>query len=355
MPSVQRGQTFKTRGGSWAYRYYDENRTRHQRGGFKTKGEAGDALAVALDRVRLGPLYRRELTVSALVDEFVDQHICEDNTLRTLKARLKYATDTFGDVTLERLMVNEISAWRKRLPEKSAWHIHKAFRQALHYAVRAKLLTDNPACAVPNPEPKREEVPTFGSWAEIEAVAAELSSQDAIMVLFAVGTGLRPEEWLALERRDIDREARVVHVRRVYTDGKVKAYGKTEGARRRVPLRVRALDALAGLPPRLDIPLLFPGKRGGNLNLHKWRADEWTPAVRAAGLEHRPPYALRHTYASFSIAAGISLFTLARRMGTSAEQIDRTYGHLLPDAEDYERDLLDAFDAREVERAAVES
>jgi hypothetical protein len=42
----------------------------------------------------------------------------------------------------------------------------------------------------------------------------------------------------------------------------------------------------------------------------------------------------------------VSLFTLARRMGTSVEQIDKTYGHLLPDAEDYERRLLDAFDAR---------
>jgi len=31
-------------------------------------------------------------------------------------------------------------------------------------------------------------------------------------------------------------------------------------------------------------------------------------------------------------------------MGTSVEQIDRTYGHLLPDAADHERGLLDAFD-----------
>jgi hypothetical protein len=38
------------------------------------------------------------------------------------------------------------------------------------------------------------------------------------------------------------------------------------------------------------------------------------------------------------------LFTLARRLGTSVEQIDRTYGHLLPDAAEHERRLLDAFD-----------
>jgi hypothetical protein len=55
---------------------------------------------------------------------------------------------------------------------------------------------------------------------------------------------------------------------------------------------------------------------------------------------------MRHTYASFSIAAGIPLFVLARRMGTSVEQIDKHYGHLLPDAADYERDQLDTFDAK---------
>jgi hypothetical protein len=33
-------------------------------------------------------------------------------------------------------------------------------------------------------------------------------------------------------------------------------------------------------------------------------------------------------------------------MGTSVAMIDRTYGHLAADAEDYERGLLDAFDAR---------
>lgn len=65
--------------------------------------------------------------------------------------------------------------------------------------------------------------------------------------------------------------------------------------------------------------------------------------MKAAGLDHRTPYALRHTYASFAIAAGVSLFELARFMGTSVEQIDRTYGHLLPDALDRTRIALDSF------------
>jgi integrase len=96
------------------------------------------------------------------------------------------------------------------------------------------------------------------------------------------------------------------------------------------------------LPPRIDTPLVFPGVRGGYLNLNTWRREAWTPAVRAAGLEHRSPYALRHTFAAWSIAAGIGLFELARFMGTSVEQIDRTYGHL-PDSLERARAALDGF------------
>jgi hypothetical protein len=62
----------------------------------------------------------------------------------------------------------------------------------------------------------------------------------------------------------------------------------------------------------------------------------------------------RHTYATWSLAAGVSLFNLSRRMGTSAAMIDATYGHLAPDAEEYERALLNAYDNREsgAERSA---
>ena len=74
--------------------------------------------------------------------------------------------------------------------------------------------------------------------------------------------------------------------------------------------------------------------------------------MKAAGLEHRSPYALRHSYASWSIPAGIGLFELSRLMGTSVEQIDRTYGHLLPDSLERARAALDAFGANTKEEAA---
>jgi hypothetical protein len=66
--------------------------------------------------------------------------------------------------------------------------------------------------------------------------------------------------------------------------------------------------------------------------------------LRGAGLDYRPPYALRHTFCAFSIADGTGLFELARMMGTSVERISNTYGHLLP---------TDTFDALDVHSAST--
>lgn len=205
----------------------------------------------------------------------------------------------------------------------------------------------------PDPKPKRAEFEPFPSWDEIETIAAELDPRFAAIPVFAAGTGLRPEEWIALERRDVDRAAGVVTIERVYSQGRLKPCAKTSRQRRRVPLRQRVLDALDALPPRLDSPLLFPAARGGHIDCEKFRHREWAPALRAAGIPHRRIYDLRHTYATWSLAAGVDLFTLSRRMGTSLAMIDATYGHLAADADERERLLLDAFDNRDAEVAAT--
>lgn len=96
----------------------------------------------------------------------------------------------------------------------------------------------------------------------------------------------------------------------------------------------------------------FRGSAGGHLSLSHWRRDCWNPAVKAAGLEHRTPYALRHTFASFAIAAGIPAFEIARMMGTSVAMLDKTYGHLLRDSAARITAQLDAFNASAAGEAA---
>jgi integrase len=162
------------------------------------------------------------------------------------------------------------------------------------------------------------------------------------LVVFASQTGLRTNEWAALERRDIDRSGLAVTVQRRYSDGVLTPYPKTIGSRRRVPLSKRALDALDAIPARLDTTLVFPASEGGHIGLDTWRTREWYPALDAAGLRPRGPYQLRHTFATEALAAGVSIFLLARVMGTSVALISRTYGHLAHDSEQAIRAQSDA-------------
>jgi integrase len=349
MPARQRGTTVR-RGRTWAARYRDSDGVQRLRGGFATKTEAREWVDRKVNEVEalrdgdVAALRRQEMpTLEALVAEYVRQRVCEPNTLATLTARLKYATATFGEVRLDRLAVSELRAWRATLPAGSAWHIVKALRQVLGYAVAVGLLDTNPAKAIPNPEPKRSEILPFATLDEVEAVAGELLRHYRAIPLVGCLTGLRPSELLALERRDVDRSARVLHVRRVLMGGELRPYGKTAHALRVVPLAEKALEALDAHPARIDTTLLFTTKRGTPIDLHRWRARHWTPALRSAGLPHRGPYAMRHTFASWAIAAGLPTFEIAATMGTSLEQLSKTYAHLLPDSADRARVALDAY------------
>ncbi|MBA3413302.1 MAG: hypothetical protein H0T09_06385, partial [Actinobacteria bacterium] len=249
MPSVQRGQVYKLSGGSWAYRSRDENGRRRQIGGFKTKGEASQALAFTLDGVRLGALgIRRDLTVSEAVTRYLAQHDVDPATTTKLRRQLKQAESVFGARQLDTIQADELGAWRRKLSQGARHDVFRALKQVLEQAARWKWIDENPARYVKNPKAKRAEFQPFSSWEEIEAIAAELDPRFAAIPIFATGTGLRPEEWLALERLDVDRKAGVVRVERVWTQRRLKQCAKTSRQRRRVPLRQRVLDALEVLP-----------------------------------------------------------------------------------------------------------
>jgi hypothetical protein len=52
---------------------------------------------------------------------------------------------------------------------------------------------------------------------------------------------------------------------------------------------------------------------------------------------------MRHTFASWTIAAGLPTFEIVATMGTSLEQLPKTYAHLLPKSADRARVALDLY------------
>jgi integrase len=348
----QQGQVFELKASGpdgkrlWAYRYRAGGRgsRRVQRGGFESEQAAVEALERALERLRREQGLVQAPRLSELVDVYLAQHDGEPETVEKLRWLLAKAVGRFGDRRISQLRPAEIAAWRMTIPAGHRFEATQALRQVLARAVSWGLIDANPAKqGVDNPQRRRTEKRPFETWAELEALATELGPRHGPLVLFAAATGLRPGEWIALEHRDIDRDARVLYVRRAYRNGRIK-WPKTEASVRAVPLQTIALAALERLPANGRSRLVFPSPGGGYFDLHNFRNRYWKPAQLAAG--NRPLrriYDLRHTVATFALRAGISTFDLSRYMGTSLGMIDRHYGHLARDGREHAIKLLDLF------------
>lgn len=345
MPRQTRGSVYRETGGTWGIKWPEGGR-RPQRGGFRTKTEAREWFDE-----NVGPRLRRggpsaEITFRAFTGIYLERWgaTVSDRTKRTLERDwLLPALDAFGTFKLAELegAAGDVARWRASLPsDDRRYKATKALRQVLAAAVRWGYLTRNPAIdAGENPQPRREEVRPF-THDEIDRLVLELAPAHAALVVFASETGLRTNEWNALERRDIDRQNPAVAVARRFSRGQATPYPKTQ--RRRVPLTPRAEEALSWLPARIDTALLFPSATGRFLDLDNWRLRVWYPALEGAGLRKRGPYSLRHTFASDALNAGVSIFELSRLMGATVETIEAHYGHLVRDSEGHLRSLLSA-------------
>jgi integrase len=359
MPAEARGSVYQTANGH-GVRWYDETGTRRRRSGFKSKSEARSWFeTVERKRMRGETPAPEPVTLAEHVDRYLTAHAVgrDPKTIDVLRFRLGYATSVFGSLRLDEIerRVPEVAAWMTTLPAGSRYGIVQALRQCLGAAVRWGLVGTNAAkLAGSNPQPKRDEVVPFEP-AEVEALAVELGPVYGPLVVVAAHTGLRPSEWIGLEWRDVDRQEGVLRVERAFSYGQVKA-PKTKGSRRRVPLPARASEALESVPRTLHTRLVFPGPRGAYVDLRNWRRREWKPGLEAAGLPTtRRPYDLRHSYASWMLAAGVPAYDVARYMGTSVRMLDLSYGHLVKGSESAARERLDTFTAAvHAQREAVD-
>jgi hypothetical protein len=167
-------------------------------------------------------------------------------------------------------MSGEIASWQAKLPERRRHDVVQALRETLKAAVRWGHMGCNSAkLAGRNPQPQPR--PVHALYAR-RAGRARRPAVSALPGAACVRRrdGLRPEEWEAAERRDVDRRERILNVRRTISSGEGVEHGKTSRSRRQVPLSRRALEALDELTPRLDTPL-FPAPADGLIDLHNFR------------------------------------------------------------------------------------
>jgi integrase len=248
MPQRQRGFA-RRRPTGWLAVWREDGRER-SRGGFERKTEALDYANTKADEavaraaaLRFGDRLPQPVspiaTVSELVEAFLARHRVDEATTRKLRTQLKHAITTFGDRRPETLQPIELDVWRSALPARSAHYIFRAFRQVLEYAVSMEVLDANPTARIKNTKAtvERRAIHPFESWEQVEAISAEMDPRFAAIPIVLVGTGLRPEELFALERRDLDLDAGVLSVERVYSQGVLKDCRKSSRQRRRVPLR----------------------------------------------------------------------------------------------------------------------
>ena len=359
----QRGSLTQLPDGRWQARYRENGRQgRKPQRTFGTKREATEWLrrglleAVEIQAGNISLLTRRReanRTVDRAIDDFVAAYDAVPATVEKFRVQLDVARRTFGTRTLASLQPYELQAWRKTITPGWRADVFQAFRQLLKQAVVWHWLETNPSDGIPNPGRRAPEVTPL-PWQHALLLSEEIAQLYEAVPIVGCGTGLRPEEWIPLQWRDVDLDAGVIHVRRVYSSGRLVELGpegaKTRLQRRRVPIRKTVVETLATVPHRIDTPLLFPGRQQGKngwlFDHRNFRERIWRPAFIAAGLPYQPPYSMRHCYAAEAIAAGVNLFDLSRFMGTSLKQIDETYGHLVDDSEDTNRLLLDAYDQR---------
>lgn len=185
---------------------------------------------------------------------------------------------------------------------------------------------------------------------QLVALEEAMPARLAALVTVGAGLGLRQGEAFGLTVDRVDFLRRRVEIdRQVVTPPTGDpAFGplKTESSARFVPLPSVVADRLARHIEEHGTGrdgLLFTTPDGAPLRRNRF-GEPWHVAVKAANVEPGTGYhALRHSYASALISAGVSVRAVAANLGHADPGITlRTYAHLMPDDADRSRDAVDA-------------
>lgn len=234
------------------------------------------------------------------------------------------------------------------LSARTVRYLHAVLNSALKQAVKWGMLARNSAEAVDLPKQARKEMRAFSPREATEFLKSAAQDRWSVLFAFALATGMRPEEYLGLQWKDVDLERGNVMVRRALiwreAGGWYFSEPKTARSRRSIPLpstTVRALaehkrkqseEKLKMGPVYQQHDLVFATPEGGPLAPRNLKRRHFRPILERAKLPSDfRLYDLRHSCATLLLAAGEHPKVVSERLGhaTITLTLD-VYSHVLP-------------------------
>ncbi len=201
----------------------------------------------------------------------------------------------------------------------------RALRAAFNTALRWKLLESNPLQGV-KLAPVEEQVPTFFTRQDFEKLIGLIRENWLReLTVFAVLTGLRRGEICNLKWEQVDIARRFLRIQSSAT------FRTKQGKMRNVPLSDPAFHLIQQRFGRTTGEYVF------SLNdariSESWVSHKFKSYVYEARLSNDALHfhSLRHTFASWLVQAGTSIFEVQKLLGHSDIKVTEAYSHLQPE------------------------
>jgi len=266
-------------------------------------------------------------------------------SLTTMERRAKlfrlYIGPVFGAMAINKIrpidISNALMLWSDKFSPYTVRTVFSSVRAIFNKAVRLKLIAENPCQGCELPKKERRFPVRILSAEEQAAFLKKCDETGALVLRFALLTGLRPSEYLGLTWQDFDLQRGLVRVRRSLKKTTERGFFfgdlKTKSSNRVLFLDVETLEALrkAYSLRRSSTDLVFHNKKGLPIS-NSTLFCKLARVLKKAGLPHCRIYDLRHSHASILLEKGIPVQAVAARLGHSSPNTTmQNYIHARPE------------------------
>lgn len=268
------------------------------------------------------------ITLLSFVAEFLEysEGVYRPKTIATYRSAFNEFIRHVGEKRLidisvrdaEMFISHKINSVSHHTARRCYLHLSSAFGTA----VRWEYLSKNIWRSVTKPRVP-ETVPAHFNRKELSKLLEHIPNPEfRDLVLFAVMTGARMGEIISLRWRNIELEAKLIHIRN--SDEFVTKSKKS----RTVPVSDSLYNILICRNRATD-EYVFTTKKGEPFK-QNYVSKKFKSFVRAAGLDDRLRFhSLRHTTATLMIKSGIPIFDVCKVLGHCSTQVTEKYIHIV--------------------------